>query len=130
MRLTRTEWVSPRRLLPPLTLAIAALILWAGVPAAEAAQRCGRILVPARHVDAKVRVLRGPVSCATAHRLLKNAFDIETTHHWNGDDPTFGIFWKVQGWRCFIGLAGSQTFCRRGPMEVDGSLRTDDGWNF
>jgi hypothetical protein len=34
------------------------------------------------------------------------------------------------GWRCFIGLAGSQTFCHRGTKGVDGSLRSDDGWTF
>jgi hypothetical protein len=36
----------------------------------------------------------------------------------------------VDGWRCFIGLAGSQTFYHRGAKEVDGSLRSDDGWTF
>jgi hypothetical protein len=44
--------------------------------------------------------------------------------------PTYGVFWRLWGWRCYVGLAGSQTFCQLGTKEVDGSLRSDDGWTF
>jgi hypothetical protein len=87
------------------------------------------VFVAARHLDDKVRVLHGAVSCASMHWLLKNAFDAETSrlerqrpdfrdlledrklavrHRPRGEpDPSAGV----------------------GTMEGHASLRTDDGWN-
>jgi hypothetical protein len=93
-------------------------------------QRCGRISVPARKAVAKVLVVHGPDDCSTATRLIKNAFTAEVTRHFDFRNPTFGIGWTIHGWRCTTGLADTQTFCKQGDHRIDGSLRTDDGWNF
>lgn len=102
----------------------------AAAPAAAAAYRCGRVAVPVRHARAKVRAVHGSVSCRPARRLIAKAFTEESQRHWDGYDRTYGIYWKVRGWRCYVGLAETQTFCHRGDREVDGSLRHDDGWTF
>jgi hypothetical protein len=73
-------------------------------------------------------------SCAerftAARRQIAAAYRAEDTRHWSGFQNPYGVFWRVEGWRCFIGLAGSQTFCQSGAREVDGSLRREDGWTF
>ena len=98
------------------------------LPATADAKICGRVLVAPGH-RAKVHVVRGPLSCSDAHREIALAFQAEATRHWDGTGTT-GVFWRVNGWRCSIGLGGSETFCHRGTKQVDGSFRTDDGWYF
>jgi hypothetical protein len=110
-------------------LAAAALLLWSAATAG-AAQRCGRVLIPSHGADAKVRVVHGRVSCESARHLVAAAFKAEATRHWNGYDQLSGIYWSVEGWRCYIALADSQTLCHKEGREVDGSLRHDDGWSF
>lgn len=113
---------------PGLLVAVIALI--AATPAVAAAGRCGRLEVTTRDAKAKVRVVRGRTTCAAARRQIAAAFHAEDTLPWSGYANPYGVYWRVRGWRCFIGLAGSQTFCHRRRSEVDGSLRTDDGWSF
>ena len=84
----------------------------------------------ARSGSAKVRVVRGPLSCRAARRQIAAAYRAEDTRSWSGYQNPDGVFWRVDVWRWFIELAGSQTFCHRGAREVDGSLRSDDGWKF
>jgi hypothetical protein len=86
--------------------------------------------VPARGLKAKVRLVHGPLTCHRARRQIAAAFTAEVVRHNDGFNPTNGVFWRVDGWRCFIGLADTQTFCVRRGREVDGSFRTDDGWTF
>jgi hypothetical protein len=120
----------PRRGLTALLPAVVALSLAAGASPAAAAARCGHVDVPARQARAKVRVVRGTESCPTGRRLIRRAFTAEVKRHWDGYDNTYGIYWDVQEWRCYVGLAETQTFCHRGGTEVDGSVRHDDGWTF
>jgi hypothetical protein len=119
-----------RRLAGPLTIAAVVAVLAGAVPAVASAHRCGRTFVSARGLAAKVRIVRGPVSCESARRLIVHAYTAESSRPSAGFDPVWGVFWEVRGWRCSIGLAGSQTFCRRSAKEVDGSFRRDDGWTF
>jgi hypothetical protein len=99
-------------------------------PASALAKRCGRVYVPARGYHAKVRVRTGPESCRAAKRLISAAFTAEVRRRWDGYDKYGGVIWRVSGWRCGIGLGGSQAFCSRGSRSVDGSFRADDGWRF
>jgi hypothetical protein len=99
-------------------------------PAAASTKRCGRVYVPSRGLRAKVRVDVGPDSCGAAKRLVAAAFKAEDTRSANSYNQTWGQIWRVSGWACSTGLAGSQAFCRRGRQQVDGSFRTDDGWLF
>ena len=92
--------------------------------------RCGRVSAHARHAPAKVLIVRGPASCVVARALIADAFTAEVKRHYDFLDPTYGIGWRVDGWRCTTGLADTQTFCMRGDDRTDGSLRSDDGWNF
>jgi hypothetical protein len=92
--------------------------------------RCGRVSVHARHAPAKVLIVRGTASCVVARALIAAAFTAEVKRHYDFLDPTYGIGWRVDGWRCTTGLADTQTFCTRGDDRTDGSLRSDDGWNF
>jgi hypothetical protein len=77
-----------------------------------------------------VRVTQGTTSCRAARRQIAAAFGAEDRRHWDGYANPDGVFWRVRRWRCFIGLADTQTFCFRGHNRVDGSVRTDDGWTF
>jgi hypothetical protein len=86
--------------------------------------------VAAHGLSAKVRIVRGPMACATARTVVAGAYHAEATRHWAGYNSTYGVFWQLWGWRCYIGLAGSQTFCHGGAKQVDGSLRVDDGWTY
>jgi hypothetical protein len=113
-----------------LGVALALLVPSLALPANASAHRCGRLPVPARGLDAKVRIVHGPISCHSARKLIVTAYHAESTRHSAGFQNPDGVFWRVDGWRCYIGLAGSQTFCHRGIKRVDGSLRTDDGWTF
>ena len=112
-----------------ILIASATGFIGVALPSAALAQRCGRVSVPGRG-SAKVRVVRGPLYCRAARRQIAAAYRAEDTRHWSGYQNPYGVFWRVDEWRCFIGLAGSQTFCHRGAKEVDGSLRSDDGWTF
>jgi hypothetical protein len=80
---------------------------------------------------AKVRVVKGHVACDYARTVIADAFkkEAKSPFHWDGTNK-YGIYWKVDGWKCSTGLAGSQTFCRRSGRRVDGSTRHDDGWGF
>ena len=98
-------------------------------PAAAQAQHCSKVYVGVRGVPAKVQVVSGSASCSGARRLIRSAFTAETNRHWNGSNDS-GVFWRVNGWNCTIGLGGSETFCSRGNREIDGSFRRDDGWSF
>lgn len=113
---------------------VAAVILALGAvgiisPDAAAAKVCGRASVPGVDAREKVRVVRGPMSCGAAHRQIARAFDVEPSRHWD-DTGEYGVFWRVHGWRCTIGLEETETFCRRDGREVDRSFRHDDGSNF
>jgi hypothetical protein len=44
--------------------------------------------------------------------------------------PTFGLYWRVRGWRRSHGLGGAQAFCLRRGREIDGSFRSDEDWSF
>jgi hypothetical protein len=99
-------------------------------PAVASAKVCGRVYVPTRGLKAKVRVVVGPNSCGTAHRVVAAAFKAEDTRSPDAEDPSAGREWDVLGWRCATGLAGSQTFCARGRHRIDGSFRRDDDWAF
>ena len=112
-----------------ILIASAAGLIGIALPATALGQRCGRVAVPSRG-RAKVRVVHGPVRCRVARQQVSAAYRAEDTRAWNGYEPALGVFWRVDGWQCFIRLAGSQTFCHRGAREVDGSLRSDDGWTF
>jgi hypothetical protein len=117
-----------------IAVGVIAVVLSA-LPALASAQgghrtRCGKVAVPVRHLDAKVLVLKGPGACPIARTVIKAAFTAEAQRHHDFLDPVLGIGWRVDGWRCTTGLAGSQTFCKRGGDRIDGSFRTDDGWNF
>jgi hypothetical protein len=108
----------------------AAMAVGLAFPACASAQHCGRVYVQTRGASAKVRVVRGPISCKRARSLIKAAYHAEDTRHSDGYNKTFGMFWRVQGWRCYTGLAWSQAFCFRDQREADGSTRRDDGWSF
>src|SRR4051794_38822470 len=106
-----------------LPLALALVLVSVGfVSSAAAARRCGRVYVPDGRASAKVRVVRGSDSCGAARRLVRAAFTAERRRHWDGTGQ-LGIYWGVAGFRCYIGLGGSQTFCFRGGRRVDGSFR-------
>jgi hypothetical protein len=111
-------------------IAVATTVVAAAMPASAAARRCGRVEIPTRELGAKVHVVHGTTSCRAARRQIAAAFGAEDTRHWDGYANPDGVFWHVRGWRCFIGLADTQTFCFRGHKRVDGSVRTDDGWTF
>jgi hypothetical protein len=99
-------------------------------PALARPKRCGRILVIQIELKAKVDVHRGPVSCEAAKRLIYDAFSDEGTPALGLPAADQSVVWRVDGWRCEIGLGASETFCGRGRRQVDGSTRTDDGWDF
>jgi hypothetical protein len=109
---------------------VAAAVVITAAPAVASSRRCARVGVPARQFTAKVLVRAGPESCVAARALIKVAFTAESTRKWDGRLPNDGVFWQVSGFKCEIGLAGSQTFCTRARERVDGSLRSDDGWTF
>jgi hypothetical protein len=111
-------------------LVITTVTLGAAATASAAGRRCGRVEIPTRGLSAKVKVIAGLEWCRAARGQIAAAFRAEDTRHWVGYANPDGVFWRVRGWRCFIGLAGSQTFCRRGHSRVDGSTRSDDGWTF
>jgi hypothetical protein len=101
-------------------------------PGSASAKRCGRVYIPAVKLRAKVRVVVGPDSCGAAKRLIGTAFEAEDKRSPGSFDRDWAQIWQVSvsGWNCSAGLAGSQTYCRRGRRRVDGSFRTDDGWSF
>ena len=110
---------------------LCAVVLLVGPAAASASTRCGRVWIKSRGAKAKVLVGTGTsVSCHHARKLIKRAYHAEDTRPWDGYDEYNGGYWIVKGWRCSTGLGGSQTYCKRDGDRVDGSTRTDDGWNF
>jgi hypothetical protein len=96
-----------------ILVASAAGFVGIALPRAAVAQRCGRVSVPARGI-AKVRVVRGPLYCRAARRQIAAAYRAEDTRHWSGYQNPDGVFWRVDGCRCFIGLAGCDTTGRSG----------------
>jgi len=109
------------------------VVLWGAllaVPATAQARDCGRVKVSSHTRNAKVRVVRGELSCGQARRLIAAAYGAEAARRWDGMNERVGVFWHVMGWRCSTGLAWSESFCERGKQQVDGSVRTDDGWSF
>lgn len=80
----------------------------AGQPSirANAARACGTFRMPGLRTSIRVRT-RGPVSCATARRVLISLF--------NRKRP------DVLGWRC-IGPQTGYSICRRGGASVTGTF--------
>jgi hypothetical protein len=113
-------------------LVISLIVAFASVvlPASASAQRCGHVHIATRHLNAKVRIVHGPLKCAFARKLISAAYHAVDTRKSDGYNNTYGVFWRVKGWRCFTGLAQSQLFCGQRHKETDGSLRSDDGWSF
>lgn len=97
---------------------------------ASASTRCGRVYVPVYHHSAKVRIVTGRATCVGARGLIRDAFTAFVKRRSDGTDPSVGLYWHVRGWRCSHGLGGSQAFCLQARREIDGSLRSDDGWSF
>jgi hypothetical protein len=99
------------------------------LPSGAVAQRCGYVSVPARG-SAKVRVVRGTLHCRAARRQIAAPYQTEDTRHWSWLSEPLRRVLARRRLALRHRLAGSQTFCHRGAREVDGSLRSDDGWTF
>jgi hypothetical protein len=97
---------------------------------ASASARCGRVAVAGYRGTAKVRIVSGGASCSKAKALIRSAFRAFITRPRQGFDPYYGEYWYLGPWRCSHGLGGSQAFCISGHRRIDGSFRSDDGWNF
>ena len=50
--------------------------------------------------------------------------------HPDGSTRSRGIFYRVRGFRCSTGLAGSEGFCIRGRQHIALSTRSDDHFPF
>lgn len=107
-----------------------ALALAAAALPALAASHCGRVLVPAYHTSAKVRIVAGKASCAQARTLIRDAFTSFVGRRRSGSNPAYGGYWNVSGWRCLKLRGGSQAMCAQKRQRIDGSFRSDDGWSF
>lgn len=92
--------------------------------------RCGRVWVEADSVYAKARVVVGSASCHGARVVVRDAFTAFARRRHDSYSDTWGLTWNVHGWACSHGEAGSQAICFRQSSEIDGSVRSDDGWNF
>jgi hypothetical protein len=106
------------------------LALAAAASPAPAASHCGRVLVPAYHTSAKVRIVSGKASCAQARALIRDAFTAFVGRRRSGNNPAYGGYWNVSGWRCLKVRGGSQAMCMQKRRKIDGSLRSDDDWSF
>jgi hypothetical protein len=102
----------------------------AGASTAAASTRCVKVYMAPHGRNAKVRVVRGTASWHGARGLIHDAFTAFVRRPNDSYDDVWGITWNARGWRCSRGLGGSQAFCFRGNREIDGSLRSDDGWSF
>lgn len=80
-------------------------------------------------MKAKVRILKGKVSCKQAKRLARHYYKRVGDKHFDGSNK-WGVYYKIDGWTCNFGLAQSEMFCRRPGKRVDASTRKDDGWSF
>jgi hypothetical protein len=105
------------------------IVALAATAASASAKACGRVYVADSGLKAKARVVRGGGSCSGAKHLIRDAYTREDEGHWNRMGA-YGVFWRVDGWRCSIGLGATETFCRRSGREIDGSFRHGDGWSF
>jgi hypothetical protein len=114
---------------PMVAKVLVALAVGLALPGTAGAKRCGHVAVGSG-LKAKVRVVYGDVRCGKARVVIKSAYHAEASRSADGSDSTYGYYWRVRGFRCYTGLAGSETFCHRGRKQVDGSTRTDDGWYF
>jgi hypothetical protein len=97
---------------PMVAKVLVALAAGLGLPATAAAQHCGRVKL-AGGGKAKVRIVHGDVGCGKARLVIKSAYHAEASRHWDGTG-NYGVYWRVRGFQCSIGLGGSETFCRRG----------------
>jgi hypothetical protein len=78
------------------------------LPSTSLAQRRGHAPVPAQG-SAKVRVVRGRLSCRAARRQIAAAYRAEDTRHWCGYQNPYRVFWRVDGWRWALAFTGART---------------------
>jgi hypothetical protein len=75
-------------------------------------------------------VVHGPTACRQARGLIVAAYSAEASRSWARFQNPDGVFRRTDGWQCFIGLAGSQTFLPSRRQTGDGSLRSDNVLTF
>jgi hypothetical protein len=92
-------------------------------------KRCGRVDL-ANGGQAKVLIYKGPLACRTARRVAQIYYDDRQGGDWDGRFANGAIYYSIHGWKCAIGLGGSQLFCYKGKKRFDASERDDDGWHF
>jgi hypothetical protein len=105
-----------------MTLAGAMLVLALMPASADAAKSCGRASVEG---GIRARVATIQIDCAAGWEVSREYYR-RTLAGEEPDGYSPSAFYRVAGFRCYTGLAGSQMFCHSGDRHVFASTRPED----
>lgn len=106
-----------------LVLIAAVILVWIVPAGAEAAKPCKPLRVSE---GAKARVATVGVRCARGRKIATTYYErLSEGDHWDGKAKG-AIFYKVERFRCFTGLGGTEMMCQHHNRWVLASTRPED----